>query len=139
MDCSIFNEKQIVPDEKMLQIALGESYSFWDQIFRFTLNEYPKGTSEWKYPGAKYGWSFRVNDRKRVIVYLLPRDGYFMVALVFGQKAFEKVMESAVNENIKSDLSAAKPYAEGRGIRIMVQNEAILQDIYTLIRIKLSS
>jgi hypothetical protein len=139
MDCSIFNEKQIVPDEKMLQIALGESYSFWQQIVNFTLIEYPKGTSEWKYPGAKYGWSFRVNDRKRVIVYLLPRNGFFLVALVFGQKAFEKVMESTVNENIKSDLSVAKPYAEGRGIRITIRNEIILQDIYTLIQIKLSS
>ncbi len=139
MDCSIFTDKQHIPDEKMLPEALGETYRLWEQILSFTLTEYPKGITEWKFPGAKYGWSFRVNDHKRVIVYLLPREKFFMVALVFGQKAFEKILESSVNEIIKSDLAAAKPYAEGRGIRIIVQNEAVLEDIYSLIRVKLSS
>lgn len=139
MDCSIFADKDRVPDEKMLIDALGKTHPLWQQIISFTFKEYPKGLTEWKFPGAKYGWSFRVKDRKRVIVYLLPREGYFLVAFVFGQKAFEKIMESSVNVDIRSDLAAAKPNAEGRGIRITVQNESVLEDIYALIKAKLTN
>jgi len=46
--------------------------------------KYPEGFEEWNFPGKKYGWSFRIKDKKRAIVYLLPGDDAFMVAFVFG-------------------------------------------------------
>ena len=76
-------------------------------------------------------------DKKRAILYLLPRDKYFKVALIFGQKAFEKIMESSISMEIKTELEAAKVYAEGRGIRIEVRNNTVLEDIKELIRIKI--
>jgi len=100
------------------------------------LEQYPGGIEEWNFPGIKYGWSLRIKDKKRAIIYLLPRDGYFKAAFVFGAKAFEQVMQSSVSDEIKSELSAAKPYAEGRGIRIDVVNEGVVKDVEELVRIK---
>lgn len=48
-------------------------------------------------------------------------------------------MESKVNDKIKANLGEAKVYAEGRGIRIDVNNDQILIDIKTLIRIKVAN
>ncbi len=71
-------------------------------------------------------------------MYLLPRDGFFKVAMVFGQKAFEAVMNSSVSDDIKQELAAAKAYAEGRGIRIDVRSDEPIHDIHLLIDIKLN-
>lgn len=80
-----------------------------------------------------------MKSKKRNIIYFLPRQGQFQVAFVFGPKAFEKVMESQVNGDIKNELQNAKAYAEDRGVRIMVSEESIFNDIYTLLDIILSS
>jgi hypothetical protein len=77
-----------------------------------------------------------MKDKKRVIVYMLPRAGTFMVALIFGEKGYKEVVESNVNPEIKQMLSEAKAYAEGRGIRIGANSDT-LGDIKTLIGIKL--
>jgi len=135
---SIFNDKLIVPTDDDLKPALGVTYKLWQQIAAYAHDKCPKANDEWKFPGEKHGWSFRVNDKKRVLVYLLPRDGFFKVAMVFGQKAFEAVMNSAVSEEIKQELAAAKAYAEGRGIRIDVRTDAVIKDIRELIDIKLN-
>ncbi len=36
----------------------------------------------------------------------------------------------------KNELKAAKPYAEGRGIRLEVKSKSILNDLKTLVKIK---
>jgi len=134
---SIFTDKLIVPTDDDLKTALGATYKLWQLIAAYAHEQCPKATDDWKFPGEKHGWSFRVNDKKRVLVYLLPRDGFFKVAMVFGQKAFEAVMNSNISADIKQELAAAKAYAEGRGSRIDVRNEKILKDIRALIDIKL--
>lgn len=137
MDISVFTDKNKTPGDEDVKAALGKTWPLWQNIREYVHAQYPKATEEWKYPGDKYGWSFRLNDKKRVIVYLLPRDKYFKVALVFGEKASEAVMASHISEEIKNELMVAKPYAEGRGIRIDVKSEAILKDIKTLVDIKI--
>ena len=101
--------------------------------------KYPDGLAEWNYPGKKYGWSYRIKDKKRAIIYFLPRDKYFKVAFVFGQKATGIVLDSNISLDIKTELEQATKYAEGRGIRIDVKDKLILPDIKQLIEIKLKN
>ncbi len=138
MDTSIFTDKSKQPEEQDLLHALGKTFDVWQEIVRIVYLKYPKAVSEWNYPGQKYGWSFRVKDKKRAIIYLLPRDQYFMVAFNFGQKAFEKIIESNISDEIKHNLASARVYAEGRGIRIEVKNRNVLENISQLIEIKLA-
>ena len=137
MDQSVFMDKNKKPDEINLMESLGATYSFWQKIREQVLSLYPSGLEEWNHSGAKYGWSFRIKDKKRAIVYLLPRDGYFKVAFVFGQKATDLILQSQVSQDIKNELESARVYAEGRGIRINVKEESVLGDVFALIRIKL--
>jgi len=136
-DCSIFMEKENIPTRDDLQNKLGNCFDWWNEIEQYVLTHFPQGISEWNYPGKKFGWSYRIKDSKRAIVYLLPRDGYFKVAFVFGDKAVQEIVQSNVNESIKSELLNTKKYMEGRGIRIEVKKNQILEDIFTLIEIKL--
>lgn len=139
MDQSVFMDKNKKPSEFDLMESLGTTYSFWQKIREQVLSLYPGGLEEWSHSGAKYGWGFRIKDKKRAIVYLLPRDGYFKVAFVFGQKATELILQSQVSQEIKNELESARVYTEGRGIRIDVKEEAVLGDVFVLIEMKLKS
>jgi len=138
MDISIFIDKTNKPEQKDLITALAKTYNLWQDIINLVYLKYPNAVSDWNFPGQKYGWSFKIKDKKRAIIYLLPRDKRFMVAFNFGQKAFEKIMDSNISEEIKHSLESAKVYAEGRGIRIEVKNQKPLKDISRLIDIKLA-
>ena len=138
MDSSIFTDKKIMPADDDLLVALGNLYEMWQQVTRYVHLKYPSAIDMWNYSGDKYGWTFRIKDKKKAIVYLLPRDRFFKVAMIFGQKATDAIMDSQVSETLKSELASARVYAEGRGIRIDVLNETILNDLKTLIDIKIS-
>jgi hypothetical protein len=138
MDISIFTDKAQKPDIADLMQPLAETFPLWLKIREFVLEKYPTGLEEWNFPGAKYGWSFRIKDKKRAIVYFLPRDGFFKVAFVFGQKAMDDILASDVSEKIKTDLQNARVYAEGRGIQIEVYDDSNLTDIKKLVEIKLA-
>lgn len=135
---SIFTNKSETPNEVQLQEALGKAYVYWQTFAEHTKKLYPKAISEWNFSSEKFGWSLRIKDKKRVIIYLLPRDNFFKVAFVFGQKATDEIMTSNISESIKKELLAAKVYAEGRGIRIDIKDETLQNDILNLIEIKIN-
>lgn len=138
MDKSIFEEQAIGPTEQDLKEKLGTNYGIWAELRDLVVQLHPGAKAEWNFPGTKYGWSFRIKDRKRAIIYLLPRDGFFKVAFVFGQKAMDAIMCSGVSSEIITELEAAPKYAEGRGIRIEVRDASKIADITRLVQIKLA-
>lgn len=135
---SIFTDKHKTPGEEDLKSALGNTYLIWKQFQKFTKEQYPSATEEWNFAGEKFGWSFRIKDKKRIILYLLPRDKFFKTAFVFGQKAMDRILETDLPAFIKEELSAAKVYAEGRGIRIDIKDNSNTVAIMELIKIKIS-
>lgn len=138
MDISSFTDKGATPTPGAVADKLGATYPLWQHIAVYVHSKIPGALEEWNYGGVKYGWSFRIKDKKRVVVYLLPREGFFKVAMVFGQKAVDMVMSADIAGSIKTELANAKPYAEGRGIRIDVKSKKLLRDITRLIDIKMT-
>ncbi|CAM4260829.1 DUF3788 family protein [Flavobacterium terrigena] len=136
---SIFVYKNIKPTSKDLENGLGETFPIWKSFEDFTKKNYPDATCEWNFSGEKFGWSYRIKDNKRILIYLLPRDKFFKTAFVFGQKATNQIMESDISESIKTELKLAKQHAEGRGIRIEIKDQSNFEDIQKLIKIKISN
>jgi len=138
MDISIFQDKSKQPNVADLKNVLDKTFDLWITLRDYVFEKYPSAIEVWNYSGEKYGWSFRIKDKKRAIIYLLPRDRYFKVAMVFGEKATQQILISKISDEIKSELKNVKVYAEGRGIRLDVKDKSILKDIKVLIDIKLS-
>jgi hypothetical protein len=135
---SVFTDKATIPTENDLKIALSATYNIWQHLSDFTKKQYPNTIEEWNFSSEKFGWSFRLKDKKRVLIYLLPRDRYFKVAFVFGDKATNAILESTIVESIKTEIKAAKKNAEGRGIRIDIKDQMLVADIEKLITIKVA-
>ena len=103
-EISIFPDKTVKPTNNDLAEKLDSNYELWKCVYDLVLSKYPNGLAEWNYPGKKYGWSFRIKDKKRAIIYLLPRDQYFKVAFVFGDKAIKEIMDSQISKDIKTEF-----------------------------------
>ena len=134
---SIFIDKTKIPDNADLERALGETYCWWQAITDYVYQKYPQGTELWNC--SKYGWSYRISDKKRAIVYLLPGDKSFRVAFVYGEKATNQALSSNLSKEIKDIIETATVYAEGRGFRIEITDKKIIKDIEMLIDIKLAN
>ncbi|ARV13871.1 DUF3788 family protein [Polaribacter sp. SA4-12] len=134
---SIYNDKLIEPTEKMLSVDLEASYMFLTEIKEFIESEYGHLKPEWKFYNKKTGWLLKLFHKKRNVLFVVPYYKYFRVAFTFGDKATNKILESELPETIKTKLSEAKKYMEGRIIEIDVKNEEEIKYILKLIQIKL--
>lgn len=139
METSIFMNLQVTPQAADLVVPLGGTYSVWKEIRDFVFEKYPAALEEWHVSVKKYGWGFRIKDKKRAIIYLSPREGFFRVAMVFGQKATDRILESNISNDIKEELINSKVYVEGRVIRLEVHNDTLLKDIKKLVEIKIAN
>ena len=68
-----------------------------------------------------------------------PREGFFIAAMVFGQKGTDQILNSGISNEIKEELMKSKVYMERRVIRIEVRDQRLLKDIKKLVEIKIAN
>lgn len=137
MSASIYTEKLVEPDDKMLAIDLAETKKTLDKITEFIESEYGDFKPEWKFYNKKSGWLLKMFTKKRNVLFVVPCDKYFRVVFTFGDKASDLIIKSDLPDSIKKELNEAKKYTEGRSIQIKVKSEHDLDNILKMIRIKL--
>ena len=87
----------------------------------------------------KYGWSFRLQLKKRNIVYLGPRSGSFMASFVLGDKAIAVARKSKLPVHVLKMIAEAKRYGEGTPVRIEVSKPEDLGPVKILAKIKVEN
>jgi len=139
METSIFMDLSKKPETTDLVIPLGNTFPFWQEISDFVFAKYPAAIEDWHVSVKKYGWGFRLKDKKRAIIYLSPREGFFRVTMVFGQKATDQILSSEISADIKEELMNSKVYVEGRVLRLEIHDDSLLKDIKKLVEIKIAN
>lgn len=118
--------------------ALGRAYPLWAGIVRAVEELASPLDLEWKPSKSAFGHVCKLRHKKRTLLYLLPEPASVTVAIVLGERAFGLAMASTLSAAIKKSLSEARPYAEGRGIRVPVRATRDLATIKKLVTIKLT-
>ncbi len=139
IDEKVFFDKDLVPNEDMISEALGSVYAELEAIRRQNRESIGETREEWKYYGLKNGWSLKTFLKKRNLYFIGIYQGYFRIAFVFGEKAFQAIMDSDLSAELKSELEGARKYSEGRGLYIKVGGSGHLEDIKKLIRFKIEN
>ncbi len=119
------------PQEQETETLLGPAFP----LYRALLESGPF-TPEWKYYGQKYGWSLKLFEKKRNLCFIRPQEGAFVVAFVFGDRAYDEVLAGPSSEAIKDELRGSKKYPEGRMVRVTVTGEADLDEALLLLAVK---
>jgi len=125
------------PTPKQIAARLGDIYSIWSEFLEFLETEFAPIEYEWK--EYKSTWSCRPMRKARRICYLTPEDGKFMAAFALGEKAVAAARLSKLPKSIIAEIENAKPYAEGRGIRITISKLSQLAHLKTLASVKMSN
>jgi hypothetical protein len=127
------------PTQKAVESALGNSWVLWEQLVAELKQEQKLDGEEWNSSGLKYGWSLRLQLKKRNIVYLGPRSGSFMASFVLGDKAIAVAWKSNLPTYVLKMIAEAKRYGEGTPVRIEVSKPEDLGPVKILARIKVEN
>jgi hypothetical protein len=139
MALSALVDPKHAPARRDLAATLGPALATWEELEQHVRHDFGPVTQQWHHGGEKYGWSMRLRDKKRVLVYLIPCQGHFLVGLVFGDRALEVIRRSDLPHAIVAMIEAAKPYAEGRGVRLEIRGPRDLASVKKLVAIKVES
>ncbi|KPK48202.1 MAG: hypothetical protein AMS22_15760 [Thiotrichales bacterium SG8_50] len=139
MALSALDDKSKVPDVKELKRVLGRSHEHWESLITFLKSEYEPLDQMWNFGGKNWGWSLRLKQKKRTVLYMTPCEGNILVGFVLGEKAVKAAHESALPKSVLTVIDKAKKYAEGRGVRIEVGNKKDCEVVKKLAAIKMNN
>jgi hypothetical protein len=124
------------PTDAALAEALGASHSLWQSLVADLKSELKLDAAEWHSSSVKLGWSLRLQRKKRNIVYLGPRQGWFLAAFALGDKAVAVARKSQLPTPVRKMIAEARRYAEGTAVRIEVRSAEDAEIVKALARIK---
>lgn len=136
---SAFEQKTKQPTTAELRRTLGPAADAWDALAEHISTTYSATVQQWNFSGAKFGWSMRLGTAKRVILYLIPQRGSFLVGIVLGGKAVAAAQRADLPTAIIEAIAQAPRYAEGTGIRVPVWSVSDLPAIEKLAALKMST
>jgi hypothetical protein len=139
MALSAFEDKKIPPDEPSLAATLGRVSGLWRHLVESLQAEHGPLREEWHFSGASFGWSFRLKQPKRVLVYLTPCRGHFLASFALGERACAAAQTVGLPAAVLALIEVAPRYAEGRGVRIPVRRRCDVEAVRTLAAIKHSN
>ena len=139
MALSAFGDKSKKPTAADLKTTLGQSSVHWDSLIAHVADEYAPLEKTWNFAGAKWGWSLRLKQKKRTVLYMTPCKGHFLVGFALGEKAVKAAHDSNLPDPIIKTIDEAKKYAEGRAVRIEIRNKKALEETKKLAAIKMAN
>lgn len=134
-----FIGKLTQPTPKELAGKLGQAKDLWNDIVRDVTSECGITEKEWNCYSPKAGWSLRLKQKKRNIVYLSPCDGSFRVAFILGEKAMRVAKNTPFAAKLAKLIAEAVHYPEGSAIRFEVTSAEDVGFVKQLAKIKIEN
>jgi hypothetical protein len=128
--------KVAAPSDAELEAALGSAFPLWNAVIRLVEETCSPLDQAWKPSKSEFGKLCLLQFKQRTLLYLTPDLDCVWIAMVLGERAFQLAMSSTLPVGIKQLLLAAKPYAEGRGIRFAISSAEELPTVARLLEIK---
>jgi Protein of unknown function (DUF3788) len=128
------------PGDAELIAVLGETAGLWTEFIDWMANEEGATGKEWMgICVKKYGWSLRLKQKCRNIVYLGPGKGCFMVSFALSDRAVKAARAARLPKAVADALAVAPRYPEGTGLRLVVHQPADMAAIRKLAAIKIAN
>ncbi len=138
MPLCLFDADSPQPTDDDLVAALGRSKKAWDDLVGHISRTYAPVEEEWKIAVKKWGWSMRLKQKKRNILYLRPCRRYFQCTVVLGDRAVAAALEIDLPEDVSREITEATRYVEGTPIRFEIRKKDDIKAIRKLVAIKMA-
>lgn len=139
MAYSAFADSSQEPTSPELHEILGRSGARWDELVERIGAGYAPLAVNWGFGGAKWGWTLRLKQKKRTVLYMTPRERHFVVGIVLGEKAVKAARAAPLRDSVLTLIEEAPRYPEGRGVRIEVRTKKDLESVVRLAGVKMAN
>ncbi len=133
---SAFADKAHQPTDDDLRFVLGKAHDAWARLIELVTARIDQILPVWGFTSEVTGWGLRLKRRGRVILYMTPRKGHFLVSFALGEKAVAAAHARKLPASLLNAIEAASRYAEGRGLRLEVRQIREVSALATLAEIK---
>jgi len=89
MALSVFDDKERQPRDADVAEALEATYTLWEDLKSQIASQFDPLSVDWGFAGKNYGWSLRLKQKKRTVLYMTPCRGHFLVGFALGEKAVD--------------------------------------------------
>jgi hypothetical protein len=128
-----------VPSRTEVDDSLGSSARLWARLVAGVAKVHAPIEQAWTFSGPKYGWSLRLKHGDRVLLYMTPQRGCFLLGVVLAEKAAQMAHDDGLPGPLLTTIDAAPRYAEGRGIRTQLATSDDLALARALADLKMTS
>ena len=126
------------PVSRVLAKVLGPAEGLrYDFIARMDAKYGPLRDS-WGFSGGKYGWSFRLKQKKRTVLYLIPQKDMFLIGIVLGDRALGLLRKGNLAPDFLRLIEEAPRYGKGTGFRIPVAKAEDCADLEIVIEARMA-
>ena len=133
---SAFADKARKPADDDLRSVLGRAHEAWARLIELVAARIDQILPVWGFTSEVTGWGLRLKRRGRVILYMTPRRGHFLVSFALGEKAVAAARARKLPASLLKAIDAAPKYPEGRGVRLEVRHIRNVSALATLAQIK---
>jgi len=137
MALSAFDDKRHPPTDADLRSVLGPAYDAWTRLIELVSSRVPPIEEVWGFTSPATGWGLRLRRKDRIVLYMTPHEGRFLVSFALGEKAVAAARSEKLPARILGAIDSAPRYAEGRGVRIEVKTAREVPSLAALAKIKL--
>ncbi len=127
MEAYVFTD---APTAANLRKILGSAYRFFLVIDRAA-----KGfLKEWKDYGRNYGWTYKVWDKRKALLWITPRPGSFIVGMTLREEERDALLGKRISPCMMEQIRGAREYSEGYAIRVEIRTKTDCEHLLPVIR-----
>ena len=139
MPLSALTDKSHEPTDPDVRKVLGKAYEVWSDLIDAVEERIGPVFRVWGYTSKTTGWGLRLKQKDRVILYMTPQTGKFLVSFALGEKAVAAAKSTRLSPTLVAAIDNAPRYAEGRGLRVEVSRKNQVPDLAALAEIKIEN
>jgi hypothetical protein len=128
-------DESVYPDENLLKTILGKSYNAYCTLLK--LYDDNKMTYEWRYYRDGKAWLFKVQRKKRTIVWMSAWKGYMQAAIYVPDRLMEGVYALDISDDVKKRIRNTKNVGKSKPCIFEIRNKDILKDFECVMHYKI--
>lgn len=136
MDTISLKDKQVFPDDEVLNAVLGESFSAYAGLMKTVTGDELGLSPQWNYYNDGKAWLCKVVFKKKTVFWLSVWEGYFKVAFYFTEKNCDAICGLDIAPEIKQAFMSANHIGKLIPLVVSVRSSDQLPDLLRIITYK---
>jgi len=132
-------DEKVEPNEKLIFSIIGDKQEVWKETMTYLDNSSGSISHIWKYYKDGKCWMLRVLRKKNTICWIHLLNNTFRIAFYFAERLENVIYNSDLSQELKDQYKHAKAFNKSRAIFIDVATYADINQIKTLIDLKLAN